>query len=524
MIYLILFSAFILSSCTVRHAPNRNSTGPTIVKDSAPQALPPKRPVNPTTLQETVQTPAPVVTPGPDWTGQTPDQLRLALQDPKNAASRSELLFRLGEQEMVRRNVDLATNYFNQVLATDVTSVWSVEAKNNLELLRSLSKVSPTTIGVLLPLSGRGGAVGQRALKAIQMGLGLHYGSSNFQLAIVDTQGNLDKARRGVERLVREDNVVAIIGALSSREAESAAAKADELGTPLITLSQRSGITDLSPYIYRNALTPEMQIHHLVRTAMGQYGMKKFAIMYPNDAYGVESANQFWDEVLVRGGEITAAQSYDPSTTDFKHTAQRLVGSFYIEARLDEYRAKQREFALKNKKRSSRENLSPDDILPPIINFDAIFIPDSAKNMGQISAFLSYVGVKDVHLLGTNLWNTPGLARRAGQFQNALLFVDGFVQNSSSSKNSRFVTEFQSLFKDFPSMMEIQAFESALILRGLVLSGASARQEVRDELLKLQNFPGAVSPLTMSPDREVLRPLFSLTLRKGEVIPLDISE
>ena len=524
MIYLVLVSALLLSSCSIRQGPGRSSSGPAIVTGSSPQVLPPKRPVNPITLNDNSQQPAQPVSTGPDWKVLGGDQLRMALQDPKNSAYRSEILFRLGEQEMVRRNTELATNYFNQLITTDVTSPWATEAKNNLELLNSLSRVSPTTIGVLLPLSGRGSAVGQRALKAIQMGLGLHYGSSNFQLAIIDTQGNLDKARRGVERLVREDNVVAIIGALSSREAESAAAKADELGTPLITLSQRSGITDLSPYIYRNALTPEMQIHQLVRTAMSQYGMKRFAIMYPNDAYGIESANQFWDEVLVRGGEITAAQTYDPTTTDFKHAAQRLVGTFYIEARLDEYKAGQKEFSLKNKKRSTRENLSPDDILSPIINFDAIFIPDSAKNMGQISAFLSYVGVKDVHLLGTNLWNTPGLARRAGQFQNALLFVDGFVSSSSSAKNSRFVTEFQSLFKDLPSMMEIQAFESALILRGLVLSGANSRQEVRDELLKLQNFPGAVSPLTMSPDREVLRPLFSLTLRKGEVIPLDISE
>jgi branched-chain amino acid transport system substrate-binding protein len=524
MIYLVLISSFLMLSCSVRQGPNRGSGGPAIITGSAPQALPPKRPVNPTSLQDSAQiTPAPLSS-GQEWIGLTGEQLRAALQDPKNLSARSEILFRLGEQEMVRRNTDLARNYFNQIISADVTSVWSLDAKNNLELISSLSKVSPTTIGVLLPLSGRGSAVGQRALKSIQMGLGLHYGSSNFQLAIIDTQGNLDKARRGVERLVREDNVVAIIGALSSREAESAAAKADELSTPLITLSQRSGITDLSPYIYRNALTPEMQIHQLVRTAMSQYGMRRFAIMYPNDAYGVESANQFWDEVLVRGGEITAAQNYDPNTTDFKHTAQRLVGSFYIEARLEEYKAKQKEFSLKNKKRSTRENLSPDDILSPVINFDAIFIPDSAKNMGQISAFLSYVGVKDVHLLGTNLWNTPGLARRAGQFQNALLFVDGFVPNSASAKNSRFVTEFQSLFKDFPSMMEIQAFESSLILRGLVLAGADTRQEVRDELLKLQNFPGAVSPLTMSPDREVLRPLFSLTLRKGEVIPLDISE
>lgn len=520
---LLLFVTLVVSSCSLRSGPGRG-TGPVITSGSFPQPLPPKRPVNPNLPLEGSQTqpmPKPLA---PDWRSLTAEQLRAAYQNPQNREFRSEIMFRLGEQEMVRRNTDLATNYFNQLITTDVTSPWAQEAKNNLELLNSLSRVSATTIGVLLPLSGRSSAVGQRALKAIQMGLGLHYGSSNFQLAVVDTQGNLDKARRGVERLVREDNVVAIIGALSSREAESAATKADELGTPLITLSQRSGITDLSPYIYRNALTPEMQIHQLVRTAMSQYGMRKFAIMYPNDAYGVESANVFWDEVLVRGGEITAAQTYDPNTTDFKHAAQRLVGTFYIEGRLEEYKAKQKEFALKNKKRSSRENLSPDDILTPVINFDALFIPDSAKNMGQISAFLSYVGVKDIHLLGTNLWNSPGLSRRAGAFQNALLFVDGYVQNSTAAKNSRFVAEFKSLFRDEPSMMEIQAFESALVLRGLVLAGADSRQEVRDELLHLENFPGAVSPLTMSPDREVLRPLFSLTLRKGEIIPLDISE
>lgn len=524
MIYLLLLISILISSCSIRQGPLRRSDGPAIVSGGSPQPLPPKRPVNPIILAEPSPTMTAPTQQGPDFQSMNGDQLRAALQSPTYSAYRSEILFRLGQQEMVRRNTDLATNYFNQLITTDVTSSWSQDAKNNLELLKSLSRVSPTTIGVLLPLSGRGGAVGQRALKSIQMGLGLHYGSSNFQLAIIDTQGNLDKARRGVERLVREDNVVAIIGALSSREAESAASKADELATPLITLSQRSGITDLSPYIYRNALTPEMQIHQLVRTAMSQYGMRRFAIMYPNDAYGVESANQFWDEVLVRGGEITAAQTYDPNTTDFKHAAQRLVGTFYIEARLEEYKAKQKEFSLKAKKRSTRENISPDDILSPVINFDAIFIPDSAKNMGQISAFLSYVGVKDVHLLGTNLWNSPGLARRAGNFQNSLLFVDGYVQNSPASKNSRFVAEFKSLFKDEPSMMEIQAFESALVLRGLVMGGADTRQEVRDELLELQNFPGAVSPITMSPDREILRPLFSLTLRKGEIIPLDISE
>lgn len=519
----VLACAVFLASCTVA---TKRSDGSPVYRSSRgnPQILPPKRPVNPPGI-ESMNTGTSLSTPqGPDWRSLNPDQLRAALQDPQYNSQRTEILFRLGEQEMARRNTDMAQSYFNQVLGQGGGTIWAQQAQNNIDLLKSLSKVSSTTIGVILPLSGRNASVGQRTLKAIEMGLGLHYGKSNFQLAVIDTQGNPDKARRGVERLVKEDNVVAVLGALSSREAESAAIKADELGVPLITLSQRSGLTDLSPYVYRNSLTPEMQIHHLVKSAMTQYGMKKFAILYPNDAYGVESANLFWDEVSARGGEITAAQVYDPNATDFKHVCQRLVGKFYIEARLEEYKAKQKDFTQKLKKRSSRENVSAEDVLDPIINFDAIFIPDSAKNMGQISAFLSFVGVKDVHLLGTNLWNGPGLSRRAGHFQNSLLFVDGFIQNSSVAKNSRFVAEFKSLFREDPTMMEIQAYESALILRGLVMKGADSRREVASDLMELQNFPGAVGPLTMSQTREVMRPLYSLTLRKGEVIPLETNE
>ncbi len=459
-----------------------------------------------------------------DLRSQTTDQLRTALQDPQFTPQKPEILFRLGEREMAQRNTNLALNYFNQVIEQGPNTIWAQNARNNLDLLSSLSRVSPTTIGVILPLSGRNASLGRRMLKSIEMGLGLHYGQSNFQLAVIDTAGNPDKARRGVERLVKEDNVVAILGALSSREAESAALMADELSVPLITLSQRSGLTEISPYVYQNAMTPEMQIEHLVNTAMNQYGMKKFAILYPNDAYGVESANIFWDQVMARGGEITAAETYDPNSTNYKIVSEKLVGKFYIEARLDEYKAKRKEFEQKIRKRNSRENISAEDILDPIINFDAVFIPDSSKNMGQISAFLSYEGVKDIRLLGTNLWNSPGLARRAGHFADSLLFVGGFLDNSAAAKNSRFVAEFEGLFRDEPTIMEVQAYESALILRGLVMNGSTTRGQVISGLNHLENFPGALGPISMSSTREVLRPLYSLTLRKGEIIPLNTQE
>jgi ABC-type branched-subunit amino acid transport system substrate-binding protein len=125
----------------------------------------------------------------------------------------------------------------------------------------------------------------------------------------MDSEGNPDNARRGVERLVKEDNVIAIIGSLLSKTAPAVAAKANELGVPTLALSQKAGVTEVGPSVFRNALTSEMQVRQLVKSAMEDLKLRRFAILYPNDPYGVEYANIFWDEVLARGGVITAAQT-----------------------------------------------------------------------------------------------------------------------------------------------------------------------------------------------------------------------
>lgn len=205
------------------------------------------------------------------------------------------------------------------------------------------------------------------------MGLGLHVPGSGFKLAVMDSEGNPDSARRGVERLVKEDNVIAVVGSLLSKTAPAVAAKSDELGVPSIALSQRAGLTEIGPTVFRNSLTSEMQIRHLVRTAMEDMGMKKFAVLYPNDQYGAEFTNIFWDEVLARGGQITAIQNYSTKETDFRLVIQRLVGTYYGEARQDEFNIRLKELKHSDKKRSVRKD-NTETVLPPITDFDGIFI------------------------------------------------------------------------------------------------------------------------------------------------------
>lgn len=445
-------------------------------------------------------------------------QLEEVANDSDYGYLRGNAMYRLGERAMESRDGDKAKKYFSGVADYLPGSELAAKSQDIISQLEAIHNVDAKTVGVVLPLSGKNAQVGQRALRGLEMGLGLHLPGSNFKLAVMDSEGNPDSARRGVERLVKEDNVIAVVGSLLSKTAPAVAAKADELGVPSIALSQRSGLTEIGPTVFRNSLTSEMQIRYLVRAAMEDLGMKKFALLYPNDPYGVEFANIFWDEVLARGGQVTAVQTYSTKETDFRLVIQRLVGTYYGEARHDEFTARLKEMQKSDKKHSARKD-NIETILPPITDFDGIFIPDSAKSLGQIAAMLAFSDVRGVKLLGTNLWNTPGLAKRAGNFANNLMFVDSFAP---TQEQSRFVNDYKALYNETPSLIEIQAYDSGLILRQLIASGADSRQDLVRKLGTLKKFPGALGLLNMSPDREVERPVTALTVEKGEITPLKV--
>jgi branched-chain amino acid transport system substrate-binding protein len=377
----------------------------------------------------------------------------------------------------------------------------------------------PFTIATILPLTGRNSALGYKILRSIQMGLNLGTDpQTRFKLVIHDSEGDPQIALQKFEEMIVEDKPMALVGPLLSKNAVAIAERAQAYRLPAVALSQKSGLTEIGPYIFRNAISSSMQVSALLDKAMGELGLKKFAIIYPNEAYGVEYANVFWDQVLERGGEVAAAQIYDPKQTDFKETIQRTVGQFYIEPRLAEYNQKMRELKLqqKNKPASRKNNIrqqEQEDILPPIVNFDAVFIPDSAKNLAQVVSFLAYARVKGVKVLGTNLLNTPGLARRLGNFSSEIIFVDipGVASN--------FADDYSKTFGEAPGLLEVHAYESALLLRQLVIQGARSRSDLQRRLSQVERFNGVNSILNMSERRELSRKLQTFRLEKSDIVP-----
>lgn len=431
---------------------------------------------------------------------------------------RGYALFKLAEIELAANNIDESKRFYRSVIELLPESDIAISSQKVISDMEATVRVSAQTIGVVLPLTGKSAAVGQKVLRGLQLGLGTHQGFSKFRLAVVDSEGRSDLARIGVERLVKEDNVIAIVGGVLSKTVGTELAIASEYNVPFIYLSQKQGLNEIHSYAVRNALTAEMQVRHLVKTAMTEMDMSEFAILYPNDPYGVEYANLFWDEVLAQGGQIVAAQTYDPKETDFRPAIQRLVGTYYIEARKDEYYKKLKDFKQTLKGKNARENVNTDDLLSPIQNFDAIFVPDEARVISQINAFLNYSRVKDTKILSTNILNTAGSSKRLAQLNYPVYFADSFIAEGPGQSTSDFVREYISYFNEYPAQFEIAAYDSGLILRQLILQGVNSREELGRQLLRLKKFDGSFGPLSTTIGKELFRPLMTLTVQKGETV------
>lgn len=450
----------------------------------------------------------------------TTGQLEDIADDSEFGMLRVPALYKLGVYTYENQDLSRSQNYFEQVVGLSNEGEWASKARDYLSRMGQRKLVNAKTIGLIIPLTGKNARIGERTLNGVQLALGLvGPQSSDFKLAIADSDGNPEVGKKSVERLVFEDNAIAIIGSVQSRDALAVAEKAHELGTPSISLSQKSKLTEVGPTVFRNAMTSEMQIKFLLDLAMQKLGMKRFAVFYPNDPYGIEFTNYFWDEVSTRGGKITAAQSYDPKETDFRKSVKKLVGTFYPEDRADELRLITKE---RNKKGVTKSARSAEDteILPPVVDFDALFIPDTTRALGIIAPTLAYSDVQNIPFLGSNIWNQPDLIQRGEKFVENSVFVDSYLLQTPEFKSSSFFQQFVQAFGYEPGIFEVQAYEAALALKSVIQAGATQRSDVVRALSQMSTIQGVVGKMSLNDKREFVRPMIGLTVKKQQIVPI----
>ncbi|MDY0219681.1 MAG: ABC transporter substrate-binding protein [Desulfobacterium sp.] len=410
---------------------------------------------------------------------------------------RAEIMYRLGLNYGAQGKSQSAIEILVQFLKEYPDHLNAQNARKVLLLVQE-HLFRKNTVGCLLPMSGNFSIFGERALKGIEIAvqdLSAQY-DQKITVMIKDTQSDDARAVTLVQELAAQ-KVAGIAGAIITSEA--AAKEAQHWGIPLIALTQKSQVAKIGDYVFSNFLTPEIQTQALASYAVRILSVEKFAILYPDDKYGITHMNFFRDRVSELGGEVVGAESYGKDQTDFSNAIKKLAGKL------------------------SRRSVEIRD-LNQNSSFDstAFFIPDSPSKVGMILPQLAYHDVTGSYLLGTNLWHDESLIRGAEKYAKKAVITDGFFARGSNQRARDFAERFEALFGQTPGFIEAVAYDTLMILVQTAMeSGVNSRADLKKALAGQRIFEGVTGRTMFDPDGNAQKELVFITIRQGAFHEID---
>ncbi len=417
------------------------------------------------------------------------------------------------------------------------------------------------TIGVVLPLSGRFASFGEESLRGVLLAAGVFDAelpppppvspqlkpveppvplaseanaptAPGLRLVVRDTRGDAARAVAAVRGLAGDDEVSAIVGPIFSAESEAAAQEAQSLRVPLLTLSNREQISTGRDYVYRLRTVPDDEVGFLVDYAVDVLGAERFAVLYPKSRYGRGMRKRYWEAVLERDGKMVATASYEPDATDFSEPIRSMIGYSLLTDR-ERVALQERADAIRRGRRLEPEQAAllrqvlyslygPErELLPPLVDFDALFIPDSHEKIQLIAPQLAFHEIEDIQLLGSSEWNHPDLVRIARKHVRGAVISTSFHLESEFEFVRSFVEAYRLRFGSDPGVFAAHAFDAANLVVMQIAARRNSRPQVRDGILRVRGYPGVSGVISMLPDGNASKRPFLLGVKRRGIIGLD---
>jgi branched-chain amino acid transport system substrate-binding protein len=337
-------------------------------------------------------------------------------------------------------------------------------------------------VGCLLPLSGNYAEYGNR----VKTGMELAAQETHLDLVYRDCP-NPAQAARMVQELSQDPRVVALLGPLTSADAQAAAEAAQADSIPLIGLSQKQDLTIAGPEVFQAFLTPLLQIRALLHYTIGERGLKRYAMFTPDSAYGRAMAKVFEDELTAQGGTLVSQATYPPDNQNFSQALNPLITAY----------------------QPSTEGTPA---------FEGLFVPDDARTVAAIATQAAQQPLGKVQLLGSNLAQPKKGQTGIDQALNGILFPEAFFVGDPNPVVQSFVAAYRQRYGNEPDYLATQGY-MVVRLMAHVLAGQTppSRTELPEKLQALRDVPDLPWFKGFASDRQPELALYILTIKDGQV-------
>ena len=404
-------------------------------------------------------------------------------------------------------------------------------ARTATALLRTVTagiKAHRHVIAAMLPFSGTMKPFGTETFNGIRLALEEDeaFGSSNaVGLVVKDSALPTAQLRRDVSQLLNEFAPIALIGPLLAREVQLLADTPDFASVPFITpTATLRNIKQFGRYWFSSAMTPSLQINRLVEYAMQHFGHTRFCILAPQTPHGKKLLHIFQQAAVQNGGEVIAAEWYQPGTTDasrqiirMKETDLSLYGEMLPLAPEEPIDPKN---GVVTKDEAPEDGNEEDVPLVYTPGFDALFLPGHPTDVAFLAAQLAFFDV-NVPLLGTNTWNHPNLLTWGRSSIDGGLFGDALFLETTDPKTRRFITAYRERFQADPSIFAVQAYDAMHVILDAIHRGATTGPDVRIQLFVRHDLP-TLSGLEKFDEGGILtRKVYMIQIQNGRFVQLN---
>jgi branched-chain amino acid transport system substrate-binding protein len=299
----------------------------------------------------------------------------------------------------------------------------------------------PNALGVVLPVTGAGSLYGRYFEQGIDLAVEEHNAATSRRVSVVkaDTKGSPVGAVKAVRRLLLEDGVMGMVGAVFTVPTMAAAIEANAWGVSILSpVVSSEDMLELGPWVFETRVPPAVEVTAVAEAAVKDLLVERVAIIVPNRGARRELGELFRDEALRLGAEVVALEYYEEGATDFR-------------AQLEAVR----------------------EAAP-----DALFAPGDIDELLLLIPQVKFYDLQ-VQLLGLSNWNSEKLLRLSrGELEGAL-----FPREVYRGKDPAAYTRFQEAMtkrgvSDINPVTEAGYFGMRLMLEAID-QGASSRDEVR---------------------------------------------
>ncbi len=299
-----------------------------------------------------------------------------------------------------------------------------------------------------------------------------------------DNESKSDKSAQVARKLINQDRVDAIIGAVASSNSIAMARIVEESGIPMVTPSSTNPAVTLNDdgsvrkWVFRACFTDDFQGDGIADFALNGLKAKRVVVLYDADNdYSVGIWKRMQAMAPSKGLDIVNHDSFlSSSETDFR-------------SKLNKFKT------------------TPFDVLIiPIYYNQAALIAKQAREVGLTQPILGGDGLDS-----EDLWKIAGK-----DVEGTTFFTNHYAPDDPDPRVQEFIRKYKQAFANIPDAMAILAYDAVYLMADAIKrAGSKEKEKVRVALSQTKGFRGATGTFDIDQQHNAFKKLVVVQIQKG---------